>query len=204
MAVGRKREFDEHIALRRAMEVFWLKGYTGASLAELTQQMGINKTSMYSAFGNKAALFVKATRHYIETEMHEHFQWLQAPDVSLACRLRNYMLSVVSMQSATPHPRGCFLVLCQSESAAGDMPAEANALLEQEDRMALDMFTALFTQDPESIVLGLDKTAAANALTVYTVLKGTASMARSGVSANQLEVVIETTLRGIGLELGSG
>ncbi|MGO2415914.1 MULTISPECIES: TetR/AcrR family transcriptional regulator [Cobetia] len=200
MAGGRKREFDEHIALQKAMEVFWRKGYTAATLSDLTQQMGINKTSMYSAFGNKAALFVKAARHYVETEMRAHFTHLHTPDVSLGKRLRDYMVSVVSMQSATPQPKGCFLVLCQSEVASGDMPEEARTLLEQEDRMALQMFTALFEQDSEAISLGLDKAAAANALTLYTVLKGTAAMARSGVSAQQLEVVVETALRGIGLE----
>ncbi|KGA01172.1 TetR family transcriptional regulator [Cobetia amphilecti] len=199
MAGGRKREFDEHIALQRAMEVFWRKGYTAASLSDLTQQMGINKTSMYSAFGNKAALFVKAARHYVETEMRAHFAHLQAPGASLGKRLRDYMCSVVRMQAATSQPRGCFLVLCQSEVAAGDLPEEAQALLESEDHMAREMFATLFATDPEAIALGLNAAADTNALTVYTVLKGTAAMARSGVPADELEAVIETTLHGIGL-----
>ncbi|UTV86883.1 TetR/AcrR family transcriptional regulator [Cobetia amphilecti] len=199
MAGGRKREFDEHIALHRAMEVFWRKGYTAASLSDLTQEMGINKTSMYSAFGNKEALFMKAARHYLETEMHAHFAHLRAPDATLGKRLHDYMCSVVRMQAATSQPRGCLLVLCQSEVAAGDLPQEAQALLESEDHMAREMFATLFAHDPESIALGLNTSADANALTVYSVLKGTAAMARSGVPADELEAVIVTTLRGIGL-----
>ena len=58
MTSGRKKLFDENTALNAAMDVFWQKGYVGASLADLTQRMGINKPSMYSAFGNKEALFV--------------------------------------------------------------------------------------------------------------------------------------------------
>ena len=62
MTSGRKREFDAEIALEAAMQVFWQKGYTGASLTDLIDSMGINKPSMYRAFGNKEALFVKALK----------------------------------------------------------------------------------------------------------------------------------------------
>ncbi|TIX24457.1 MAG: helix-turn-helix transcriptional regulator, partial [Mesorhizobium sp.] len=48
---GRPRTFDRTAALRRAMEVFWAKGYEGASMSELTAAMGINSPSLYAAFG---------------------------------------------------------------------------------------------------------------------------------------------------------
>ena len=66
MVSGRRKSFDEDQALGSAMEVFWAKGYVGASLSDLTKSMGINKPSMYSTFGNKEALFIKATEYYIE------------------------------------------------------------------------------------------------------------------------------------------
>jgi AcrR family transcriptional regulator len=53
VAVGGKISFDENEALRSAMDVFWAKGYAGSSLTDLTKSMGINKPSLYSAFGNK-------------------------------------------------------------------------------------------------------------------------------------------------------
>jgi len=62
--VGRPRAFDTEQALDRAMEVFWRQGYEGASLAELTAAMGITRTSMYAAFGNKEALFRQALDRY--------------------------------------------------------------------------------------------------------------------------------------------
>src|SRR5690349_21378862 len=63
---GRPRAFDESTALDAAMEVFWRKGYEGASLSDLTDAMGINRPSLYAAFGNKEDLFEKALDRYAE------------------------------------------------------------------------------------------------------------------------------------------
>lgn len=63
---GRPRAFDVNEALDKALGVFWRKGYEGASLQDLTQAMGINRPSMYAAFGNKEALFRKALNRYLE------------------------------------------------------------------------------------------------------------------------------------------
>jgi AcrR family transcriptional regulator len=63
--VGRPRGFDQDKALDRAMDVFWSKGFEGASLNDLTAAMGIRPASIYQAFGNKQALFEKALARYL-------------------------------------------------------------------------------------------------------------------------------------------
>ncbi|WP_233160243.1 TetR/AcrR family transcriptional regulator [Pseudonocardia sp. MH-G8] len=62
--IGRPREFDVDEALERAMRAFWAQGYEGAGLTDLTAAMGITRTSMYAAFGNKENLFRKALQRY--------------------------------------------------------------------------------------------------------------------------------------------
>ncbi|MCG7203371.1 TetR/AcrR family transcriptional regulator [Streptomyces arenae] len=66
---GRPRGFDADAALDRAVEVFWRQGYEGASLSDLTDAMGINRTSMYAAYGNKEELFRRAVARYAEADM---------------------------------------------------------------------------------------------------------------------------------------
>src|SRR5947208_14285927 len=64
MPSGRTRQFDVDEALDRALQVFWARGYEGATLPELTRAMGINRPSLYAAFGNKEQLFRKALDRY--------------------------------------------------------------------------------------------------------------------------------------------
>src|SRR5260221_6046735 len=62
--IGRPRAFDIAEALEQALRVFWKKGYLGTSLSDLTGAMGINRPSLYAAFGNKQSIFRKALDLY--------------------------------------------------------------------------------------------------------------------------------------------
>ena len=64
MGMGRPREFDAETALDQAMEVFWRHGYEGATIAQLTEAMGINPPSLYACFGNKEGLLKAALDRY--------------------------------------------------------------------------------------------------------------------------------------------
>lgn len=200
VASGRKKAFDEHKALRAAMEVFWLKGYVGASLTDLTRSMSINKPSLYSAFGNKETLFIKAIELYIESTVKVHLHVLNETGTPLAQRLKNYMMSIIATQCGPEQPKGCFLVLCQSEALGGEIPEVAASFLQEAGNIPKQQLAAIFKDDLEAIALKLNQNADGNVLSLYTTLTGTASMARSGVAIADLEYVVDTTLRGVGIE----
>jgi AcrR family transcriptional regulator len=79
--MGRPRGFAEDIALEAAMRVFWEKGYEGATLADLTEAMGINRSSLYASFGDKEAIFRMAMARYAEGPAAYLKKALQEPTV---------------------------------------------------------------------------------------------------------------------------
>src|SRR5258706_6133510 len=63
-AMARPKEFDRDVALRRAIPVFWKKGFARTSTEDLVAAMGIGKQSLYDTFGDKRGLFLEALRTY--------------------------------------------------------------------------------------------------------------------------------------------
>src|ERR1700730_3468006 len=73
----RPREFDEVAALEAAIDCFWHRGYAGTSVRDLAASMGISGPSLYNAFGDKHALFVKSLESYLDHSaraMIKHFE----------------------------------------------------------------------------------------------------------------------------------
>ncbi|RFZ94804.1 TetR/AcrR family transcriptional regulator [Mucilaginibacter conchicola] len=64
--MARSVEFDEEQAIQKAMEVFWEKGYNGASLRDLTEAMQINSSSLYNTIGDKKELFLRSVQRYAD------------------------------------------------------------------------------------------------------------------------------------------
>jgi AcrR family transcriptional regulator len=77
--VGRPRSFDEAEALDKAMNVFWQKGFEGASISDLTHAMGIKPASLYGAFGNKQELFHRALERYKSQQLPFLLDVLEEP-----------------------------------------------------------------------------------------------------------------------------
>lgn len=115
---GRPRVFDVDEALDKALHIFWERGYEGASLAELTEALGINKPSMYAAFGNKEALFKKALTRYAAGPVGFVSEVVNEPTAYAVAR--QFLYQAAEFLTATSHPKGCMIVqaaLSSGESA---------------------------------------------------------------------------------------
>src|SRR5882724_9224474 len=108
VAAGRPREFDIEQALERALQVFWRKGYEGASLADLTDAMGINRPSLYAAFGNKEELFRKVVDRYADGPAAYARLALDAPTARLV--VERLWSGGIGVCTAPGTPPGCLLV----------------------------------------------------------------------------------------------
>jgi AcrR family transcriptional regulator len=113
---GRPREFAVDKALDRALKVFWRKGYEGASLADLTQAMGINRPSLYAAFGNKEALFKKAINRYVEGPGVFVREALDQPAAKAV--VEQMFRGTIELVTDSRNPHGCLMV--QGALACGD------------------------------------------------------------------------------------
>lgn len=107
------------MALSKAMEVFWARGYEAASLSELLQNMGISRKSMYDTFGNKQALFLKALEYYAQTNLRLIKEQLLAS----GSPLRNIEQLLLSMQKThgKSGSKGCLLGTCTADFDTSDV-----------------------------------------------------------------------------------
>ena len=106
--MGRPRGFDKDAALEAAMRVFWEKSYEGATMADLTEAMGINRSSMYGAFGDKESIFHRVMERYLGEPMDYIRQALAQP--SLREVVAGLILGTAEFLSMPGNPRGCLLI----------------------------------------------------------------------------------------------
>jgi AcrR family transcriptional regulator len=102
---GRPISFDKDAALEAAMLLFWERGYEGTSMADLTQAMGLNPSSIYAAFGDKNALFQLAVRRYMEMRAQYAVKALEEPTLEKVVRALFH--NTVSFLTTPGHPPTC-------------------------------------------------------------------------------------------------
>jgi AcrR family transcriptional regulator len=105
---GRPLAFNQEEALNKALNVFWSHGYEGTSMAELTAALGINKPSIYAAFGNKEALFRKALARYRAGPIAFVGEAMKAPTARQA--VESLLTNAVDFFSDKSKPNGCMIV----------------------------------------------------------------------------------------------
>lgn len=183
---GRPRNFDRAQALRKAMDVFWSKGYDGASLTDLTAAMGINSPSLYGAFGSKEGLFREAVELYRETEGGSARRALQdAPTAREA--IQSMLLASAERFTASGTPSGCMIVLsapagCVNQAGVGDFLGDNRRDMQNRILVRLNA-GALHGELPA----GADLKSLAAFYT--TVLHGMSIQARDGASRKTLQAV---------------
>ena len=129
-----EKSFDEEVALEKAMHVFWDKGFDSASIADLIEQTGVNRGSLYNAFGGKHALFVKALLKYDRDNRQANLARLEAMDNPKRA-ISEFFDNMVTNTLADTERKGCFLfntVLDSSSHEADVNEIVANGLREIE------------------------------------------------------------------------
>jgi AcrR family transcriptional regulator len=188
---GRTRQFDVDKALDRALEVFWARGYEGATLPELTQAMGINRPSLYAAFGNKEQLFRKALDRYQTGPMSFLTEALRK---STARGVVEAIFSgFIRMQRDREKARGCLVV--SGALACSEEAETVRGELAQLRQAIVKTLRERFNRAVQDGDLPAGTDCATLARYTATVLGGLAVQAASGTNEKELRSVAQMAMR---------
>ncbi|SFH94565.1 TetR/AcrR family transcriptional regulator [Bradyrhizobium sp. cf659] len=193
MGMGRPREFDADVALDQAMEVFWRHGYEGATIAQLTEAMGINPPSLYACFGNKEGLLKAALDRYTKLRGVWMDEVVAAPTArEVAERM---LMGIAEKQTDPANPPGCLLVqggiACGSGSE--NVPFELAARRAQNEDQLRDRFIRAKAEGD----LKPTSDPAALARYVSAVSVGMGVMASSGADREALRQVASVAVQAV-------
>ena len=184
---GRPRSFDVEAALDRAVEIFWKNGYEGADLTALTKAMGINRPSLYVAYGDKRALFFKAVERYYQTLAMVPLPAAtdaKCPDLSF------FTEAILDLFYRHKQSRGCLIacVLADQANAHEDARAILKEIIVREERR-LERWASNFISGENAVMK-----ARCFANLLIATLHSVAIKASAGVSRRQVKSELEATM----------
>ncbi|KPL91086.1 hypothetical protein SE18_04360 [Herpetosiphon geysericola] len=191
--VGRPRAFDRDQALFQALNVFWRLGYEGASLSDLTEAMGINRPSLYAAFGNKEQLFREVLARYHELSVPSIAMALEHAEIYVALE---QLLRINIRQITNPNvPAGCLLIrgvpVC-NDTTAPIYQAVVDQRLGQES-----LIRERLEQSAQAGELAANVDPVDLARTIMAFSNGLSIQSVNGATHAELERSVELFLRGL-------
>jgi TetR/AcrR family transcriptional regulator, copper-responsive repressor len=192
---GRPREYDADKALASAEDTFWKRGYAGTSLDDLAAATGMNRPSLYAAFGDKRSLYLKTLERYRD-EVRAKSRELLADDPSLRVYLERFYEAALDIYFAGAKPaRGCYSIGTAATQAAVD-PA-VRAFLAESIRNTDAFLAGLIrrARDRKEIAANSDPGALARIATA--TLHTLAVRSRAGHSRKELSAVAASVIDAI-------
>jgi AcrR family transcriptional regulator len=188
---GRPPAFNHDDALEKAMQTFWTFGYEGTSMAALIEAMGMNKPSIYAAFGNKEALFNQALDKYVSGPSGFVKEALAEPTSYLVAK--TFLTKAVDLLTQHQNPRGCMIV-------QGALSCGPEAEMMQKKLIAYranleESFKKRFDLAKNNRDLPDDANSSALAKYIATIHQGISVQASSGASKDELMCIVDMVMQ---------
>ncbi|WP_426613550.1 TetR/AcrR family transcriptional regulator [Bradyrhizobium sp. McL0616] len=186
---GRPRAYEPDVALGKALDLFRKQGFAATSLDDLSEATGMNRPSLYGAFGDKRELYIKSYQRYRE-DARASMVAIFREEMPVRQRLERIYASALNIYlSGETGPRGCFTVVTAASEAVGDPEIRAMVL---EGLSELDKaFASCFRRAKEKGELpeSADPTVLAQlaSATIHTV----AIRSRARVTRKELEAIVK-------------
>jgi AcrR family transcriptional regulator len=188
--MGRPREFDVDERLDRALDVFWRQGYEGTALSDLTEAMGINRPSLYAAYGNKEALFRRVLARYLDGPAAHVRAALDQPTARAVTE--HLLRGAVDVATRPDRPDGCLMV--QSALTAGAQGETVRAELAAMRRAAETGLAERFDRARAEGDLSAPVATAALSRFVWALSYGISVQAAGGASRADLHAMVDLAL----------
>jgi AcrR family transcriptional regulator len=190
---GRPRSFDAEQVLERARAVFWDLGYAATSLDELSAATGLNRPSLYGAFGDKHALYLAALRRSRDEALAGIAHLLSQPGTLRDNLAQLYTRAIGAYRRGEKGQRGCFLIGTGVTQAVDDV--EARAVMADFLTRADTLFVDRFSRAESEIAAGLTPQTAAPLASA--TLQSLAIRARAGTDEARLLEVADAAVSAI-------
>ncbi len=191
--VGRPRGFCTEEALETALHLFWRKGYEGTSMSDLTEAIGVNRPSLYAAFGSKEELFRKVLDRYAAQHEPAMSMALDRPTARDVAEALLSSITAYACERAAPEAAGCLLV--QGALACSDESDAVRCELAGRREAMVETLRVRFEQAQADGDFPADAQPADMARYVVTVMNGMSVQAAGGAGADALRRVAEIALR---------
>lgn len=179
------RQFDEQEVIATALDVFWRKGLHDTSMQELAAATGVQRGSLYNAYGNKEAIFLRAFDQYAEQFLETAGKALSQGDP--AARLRAFFDAIIANMTGGSPPRGCLTTRTALDAAISSTAVRrrAQSLLSRLEQLIAEAINSTPNKSP---AIDADRLARV----VVTFTRGLAVMERAGYSRKQLKEAAAT------------
>ena len=188
---GRPRAYDPEMALARAAATFWKAGYAGTSLDDLSEATGMNRPSLYAAFGDKRDLYLKTLDHY-RGESRALTAKAVAGDPPLRVFLQRFYAGALDLYYVGDDPRGCYTIGTAATVALVD--ADVREFLAQSMRNADSFLKSRIEKARERGEIARDADATALAYLATAILHTLAIRSRAGIPRKQLNALVDAAI----------
>jgi len=192
---GRPREFDEDAAVDAAMGVFWQKGYEGTSLDDLTEAMGINRSSLYSTFRDKQTLFQRVIARYQSGPLSFLSDALARPTAREV--VESLLRSGVKFFVDPTHPPGCLSM--QGGMACGSGNENIQQTMVEWRTQGLHLLQKRMQRAKAEGDLAKDVNPRDLARLVMVLMNGLSVQSVNGASAPEMNRAVELALKSLPL-----
>ncbi|MFF8997461.1 TetR/AcrR family transcriptional regulator [Streptomyces achromogenes] len=193
---GRPREFDKERTLERALELFWSRGYGATSIQDLVDALGVERGSLYGAFGDKRRFYLEAVRLYWEVyERHLVAALDTSPLLPALREILTHPARLDELISDVGVPQGCLVGNTTAELVPQD--SDATEIVARSHRRFTDIVAGALRRAQAAGEITDTSTPEAQAQLLLYIVQGLSLVSRAGLDRTAALAAIDTALDGL-------